>query len=295
MPLWFDLMMAQSGAGAGTTAILIGNAGKIATTVDGLTWTAGTSGFGTSAILGVAEQGTDAFIFGVAGKLFHSTDYVTWAAGTSGQTVELKAGAASGSKVVIGGDLGKLITASSPGGTFTLNSSTGFGTRTVHSIATDGTIWALVADDRIYYTSDPAGTWTYSGQANALKIAYAFGKWVGIFNSSLKSATTPGGTWTTRQSFGSVASCSLSLANGVLFAHIQKTGASNLFISSDGLAWTVGTAPDTAENLSYYAFLSGLFLAGCETGAAYSSPDYTTWTARTSTFGSTQINGILSL
>lgn len=59
---------------------------------------------------------------------------------------------------------------------------------------------------------------------------------------------------------------------------------------TSGRSWALGTAPGTSLKRAF-AYSGSLYVAAGNSGTLQTSPDYTTWTLRTSTFGATDIYG----
>lgn len=118
-----------------------------------------------------------------------------------------------------------------------------------------------------------------AGFTGARTIAYGAGLFVAL--DGTLAATSPDGiTWTQRSLPTSQAWTRLTFASG-RFVAVSGGPSQTAITSTDGINWTASTMPFFTE-WSDVAFGAGLFLAvSSSSGRAATSPNGTTWTART--------------
>ena len=240
-----------------------GSSGKMATSTDGITWTAVTdSTFGTNIIRAIAyggAAGQEKFVAGGRnGKMAYSADGVTW---TSTESLfgggDIYAIAYGNGKFVAVGTSGKMAT------------------------STDGATWTAVTQS------------VFTSFIRA--IAYGNGTFVAVGDGKM-ATSTDGATWTavTQSVFTSYIH-SIAYGNGKFVA-----GGSDgkMATSTDGATWTaVGNSTFSTGGTDYIyaiAYGNGKFVAGNSKGQmATSTDDGATWTAVTDNkFGTTAINAI---
>jgi hypothetical protein len=310
MAFWFYLMMAGSDGGSGGSGqfIVVGANGNLATSANGTSWTAQTSGFGSTNIEDVAVGAGLVAIAGDSGKLAtaSTSNLTTWTLRTSGfGTTGINDIRFSNSLWVASGGSGKLATATNPTGTWTLNASSGLPSDSLRDLRAIGSSWGLVSQgNSIWSTTNPAGTWTNVGSPSGSGNVLALGAgtlWVALLNSgALYSASTLSGPWTLRANLGminpSAEFTEFSYANGIYFlSYALGPSHPRLYVSSNGTTWTSGTHPAmgvTGAGQYKFAYSSGLYVAVGPGGFLWTSPDYVNWTEQTSGFGSNSIRGI---
>lgn len=306
MPLWFDLMMtggAGGGAGGGTTFIIVGDSGKLATSTDGINWILQTSSFGTTNINDVNSKDGIAFACGDAGKARYSSNYTSWSSITTGTGVlNLQKTAVGTTNILIVGDSAAQSWATTPNGVWTFVNTFDNTQDEVFAAATNGTEVGLVRDTTLepfLYYSDFTNSFSFVSiiPAKPVSVAYGNGIYVATIKKSSSSeiwtSTSLEGTFTRRVNDGTKYDIqNASFCGGVFLVWFTRSGGSKLYISADGITWAVGTAPTSANVKGNFAFGNGLYVGAFGNGTLYTSPNYTTWTARTSGFSSSSINGI---
>ena len=222
-------------------------------TINGVDWTARTSGFGSTRILGVTYGDGLYVAVGNDGKLTTSPDGTTWTARTSGFGTTTIRGVTFGDGLYVAvGDSGKLTT--SPDGTTWTTRTSGFGTTR---------IWGVTYGDGLY---------------------------VAVGESGKLTTSTDGITWTTRTSgFGSTTIIGVTYGDGL---YVAGGNDGTMTTSTDGTTWTTRTSGFGATDIYGVTHGDGLYVAGGDDGKLTTSTDGITWTTRTSGFGTTPIWGV---
>jgi len=238
--------------------VAVGDAGKLATSPDGITWTQRTSSFGTTNIRGISWSGAYWVACGESGKIATSTDGVTWTQRTSGTTNTLNGSAYGNSLYVVGGDQGVLLTASNPTSTWTSRTST---------ISSNGSIRF---NDAIYY-SPSVPIWVVGFDGTVL----------GTSTGTLASSTD-GITWTSRNSpfnIGFLNPGAFTSTASVIVGGVSLSAGVDVMSSTNGTTWTNRT-PAGSYSAAYFAAVddAGLMVVGSE--GVMSTTDGTTYTDR---------------
>lgn len=223
-------------------------------------FTARTSGFGASAINGLAYGAGKWVAVGASGKIYTSTDQVTWTARTSGFSSSTIYGVFwDGSQFVAVGAGGKLNT-SADGETW--------GTlQTLSGIFTSGDIRCVIK---------AAGLWLVAGDGG--KIA--------------TSADATDGSWTAQTSGSSQNLRFVAFGAGTF---VVGDAGGKVITSADAITWTAAVTVTSGGNpISGLAFGAGVFVAISWVGGVYSSPDAVTWTDRKTAagFGSNSVTAL---
>lgn len=285
---------------------IVGANGQLATATNPLgTWTNRTSGFSTTAINAVTYGASTYCTVGDSGKLYYTSDPTsTWNAGTSGfSTTNIRTVKYDGStNWVIGGATGKLATASSPSGTWTVNANANFGTNQINSVAYDGsTHWVAVgAAGVLTYATDPTATWTAGtssiGASSLNSVTYGNSKWCAVGGSSprITTASDPTTTWVQNYPYFSSTYSAGAYGNGY-FVVGGSGGVMNIASNPNG-TWVVKDAGFGANSINsvVYDGSSQWVAAGNAGTMTYTSSNDPngTWTAATSGFGASNINGL---
>ena len=115
-------------------------------------------------------------------------------------------------------------------------------------------------------------------------IAYGDGKWVmGGSGGGIQLSTDGGLTWASQTSpFGANLVLAVAYGNGIWVA---VTSAGEIATSTNATSWTLRTSP-TGNALYHVHYGDGMWIAAGASGTLISAPDPTsTWTSRTSGFG----------
>jgi len=91
-----------------------------------------------------------------------------------------------------------------------------------------------------------------------------------------------GKSWTSRE-FPTNGATSVAYGNGVFVAVGGLAGPGNITTSSDGIAWTLRSAPESAAFLHSVSFLNGLFVAVGQNASVLTSTNGIDWFQRRST------------
>ncbi len=276
--------------------VVFGSNGCLATSADGITWTAQRTG--ASAILQVV-YGNSIYIAVTASLTFTSSDGVSWVSASTGLVV-------SNQQLAFGN------------GIFVMSTATA---STTVATSTDGITWALTAHglgsiasagviygnsgfvflsvaaitgrqisasaDGITWVPGSVGTQTFTSIASGAGVIVA----CGCFGTGFVSSD--GVTWTGVDT--KIVSSTAVNPTGVVFVNdrFMMFGlAGALSTSTDGTTWTLQTSAATAfgaSNIVTVAFGAGAYVAAGSAGALASSPDGVTWTARTSQFGANNV------
>jgi len=246
--------------------VAVGDDGKMATSTDGVTWTAvRDTKFGQSYIRAVAF-GNNRFVAGGSDSLAYSTDGVTWTAVIAKPSDYIGDGLDAGSaKRPFFADAYVIIYV---GGKFIAGCAIGR-----MAVSTDGITWTAVPREN-----------TDFGVANIRAIAYGNGKFVAVGDSEYYngiSTSTNGTKWTAVKDskFGHNTSFSI---RGVAFGNNRFVAVSDngkISTSTDGINWTaIDVSRIFGGDIIYtIAYGNGKFIAGGSDGKMATSTDGLTW------------------
>jgi len=251
-----------------------GSSGKMATSTDGITWTAVTdSTFGTNIIFAIAYANSTFVAVGASGKMATSTDGATWTAVTQSVFTSFIRAIAYGNGTFVAVGDGKMAT-STDGATWTAVTQSVF-TSYIHSIAYGNGKFVAGGSDGKMATSTDGATWTAVGNSTfstggtdyIYAIAYGNGKFVaGNSKGQMATSTDDGATWTavTDNKFGTTAINAIAYGNnkfiavgGVPYNEMNGTMA----YSADGATWTRTYSP-YIFSINAIAYGGGKFVAG---------------------------------
>lgn len=273
----FPMTVRDAGYGAGTTVtacaygadlfVAVTDTGGLVTSPDGVTWTARTSGFGSSVIYDVIFANGMFVTCGQGGKVATSMDGVTWTLQStvlSGATLR-KLAFGKGYWLVIG-TTGQV--ASSPDAVTWTTGDTGFAGQNSFSLTFGNGRFVIGGAEGRYASSIDGLTWT---------------------DSAVQRPQIPG--------FETVAVYTLAYGGGLFVAGGQN-GA--LATSPDGVYWTdrsgVFDSPVESVTVAYYGTIASgtgnIFIIAGTSGSVATSEDGITWTKVTSGVGVTSINGL---
>lgn len=190
----------------GTTLVLVGAQGNLATSTDGASFTSRTSSFGTTSILGVAYGGGKFVACGASGKLAISTD--------GGLNWSQQANPLGASNII-------------------------------YDVVYSGSKWVLVATNNNIYTSVDAVTWAvstsavpFTGTTTIVAAAYGNGKFIAATTNAQIATSADGNNWALVYS-GSNGIQDVAFVNGIFIA----VGSSGFMITSlDAIAWDTRTS-----------------------------------------------------
>lgn len=240
--------------------VAVGDAGKIATSPDGITWTQRTNPFGSNSIGSIAY----------------------------GNGIWVAAGNAAASVT-------QVATATDPTGTWTLR-TTGF-TGSGPLVAFGGGLWVMRQGNAVRTATDPTGTWTLQtvnlSGAGASNFPPRYTNFASIWNIGFDIAATTGqidsspngSTWTARSMpnasglFGGQAM--ITSSSSVIAIAYPTSSALDIATSTDGISWTDRT-PAITGTIATAAAVDGSGLLVFANGTSVqTSSDGTTWTSRT--------------
>lgn len=248
-------------AWSGTTLVAVGDNGTIASSADGIAWTAQTSGT-VQSLYAVAWSGTRFVAVGSGGIILSSPDGMTWTSRASGTTNNLFGIASSGTQLVV------------VGGTSALPAT---------SYVVGGTSIILTSTDGINWTTQTSSTKTLVGVAWSGSRYIAVGPLTSPSQVVLVSAD--GISWTPHQwftPFGADGGPGAGLI-AVTWAGTRFVAASSGITSSaDGTSWTTPVYVANGLNLTALAWSGTQTVAVGANGLIFTSPDGATWTSRSS-------------
>ena len=143
-------------------------------------------------------------------------------------------------------------------------------------------------------------TWTQRanalGSTNGVCVTHAIGTWVvGGAMAKIMTASDPTGIWTLRSNpfVSPNAVDDVAYGLGLFVAVGGNYGViGRIATSPDGITWTARTSSFGSTTILAITFGNGLFVAGGENGKIATSPDGITWTQRVSPFGGDHIRGM---
>lgn len=210
--------VASNGTG---TWVAVGDAGKIASSTDGITWTQRTSNFGTTNIRWVAYGGGTWVAVGDSGKISTSTDATTWTAVT----------------------------------TATSGWSTSYG---IYHVAYGNGNWVgNNTNGTLKQTTDPTGAWTTRTEPFGTGQHYAeYHPSLSIWTAGVETGTDSGDfasstdaqTWTSRTpATSSTADTPIAFASNSSFILSSSNSGSTWVMqkSTNGTTWSAVTEPST--------------------------------------------------
>jgi hypothetical protein len=238
--------------------VIVGGAGSLLTSPDGITWTSRTSGFGGSNIYWVA-YGNGLFVaVGTNGIITTSTDGITWTARTSNMSTNQMNHViyANSLWVAVGRGGGATntggITYSSDGITWTRKSQTPTIGTSYFAVSYNGTNWivgASASTNNYLYASTPSGTWTAADDGTASTINAIW--WDGTRNITISSTTSP------RYSTSVTLGTTTEIVNIVNLGTGEQTGKvrnlyydGKLYFSASGCITNASTTPFQTNFLS---------------------------------------------
>lgn len=245
--------------------VAVGDAGKLATSPDGITWTQRTSSFSTSNIASVAYGNGVWVAVGEAGKLATSTDGITWTQRTSGQTAYLYEVAYGRGVWVTGGAGGVMSISTDPTSTWTSVSSTISNQVDFLAYAPFASVWVAGHDslstnslasssDGVAWTSrDPSVSLTTGGQfdvavSDSIIVVTTAGNATGAVQVM---TTTDGITYTSRTIPSGTGNNTRAVASdgaGRFFMLVDDGTINNSWAtnySTNGTTWTAGSTIPT--------------------------------------------------
>jgi hypothetical protein len=297
--------------------------GPLWTTLDS---TSGSPFYASTTINDIAYGGGKFVAVGQNNQMATSPDGITWTAVTSpfstGTTIN--AVAYGGSKWVAAAAGGRMAYATDPNSTWTLipagtgaNQSQFTSDKAIYAVAYGGGKWVAVGEDngKMAWATDPSGTWTAVTNAPSFenydffKIAYGGDKWVVTDQYQISWATDPSGTWTEPVNIDGFPSIYGIVYDGpsgqekFFMAGSTTNGVSAIAYSTNGSTdWTEANSGhfSTSGYFEGIAYGGGNFVTAGGGGSVGASPDGITWSVRsefvisnpTNPSGSTDIKGI---
>jgi hypothetical protein len=246
--------------------VAVGDAGKVYTSPDGITWTSRTSTFGASAVNAIVWSGTQFVIVGIAGKCATSPDGITWTSRTSsfgavdiwgvtyGNGVYVATGAQSAS---IG-----TIASSTDGITWTQRTSN-LGNNPGLCTTFGGGVFVVGGQGGKVVSSTDGTTWTlrtvpFTAAQAIIGATWGDGVFVLVGTAGVVATSVNGVDWIQRYLGGltTVLSC-VTYGAGYYVAG----GASALFVSTDAVSWLLVNTGDTYTGIATNG-LGGFVAAG---------------------------------
>ena len=230
------------------------------------------------------------------GTKLRKTEPITWTAITTGYTTGLYSVAYGNGNWVAVDNSGHVLVATDPTGTWTQYNTPLTGAQ-LRTVAYGNGNWVIADGTTICYASDPTGTWTSKTVATnyttVRRIKYFNGYWMLVGDTANYAyASDPTGTWT-----------NVGLPNGGPSYGIAYNNSIDLWVNPDRSDY-IDYSSTPPSSLSYNATGLGYQLLGLDygdgfyagagiSGALQTATDATsTWTSRTSGFGSDHIYDI---
>lgn len=282
--------IAKSSPGVNDRWLVSGdNANYTYTSNNGSTWTTGTFATGSKQWW-VLRYGNGFYtaIETVTSNVNWSADGITWTAG-SNTSANITGGIYGGNTLVGAANTGSTNAVSSTDGkTFTARTLANAAWSAGGNVAYGAGTWVVVPGDAVSKTlgsySTNGTSWTSMTMPSS-KSWYAAGYGNGIFlavvngTSSDAATSTDGITWTARTLPTSGNTTTVAGNSSRVFAFLASSTSAS-YTANGGANWTTVTMPSTAVWLASYYANSRFLVAAYGTEAA-TSPDGTTWTART--------------
>jgi hypothetical protein len=217
--------------------VVVGEAGTIISSADGVTWSGQTSG--TAQILTGISYGNSNFVaVGASGTIISSADGSTWSSQTSGTAQSLTGITYGNSLFVAVGNAGTVLT-SADGSTWTARTS---GTITdLYGVTYANSQFVAVGNAGTVLTSADGITWTSrtTGVPQALKgISFGNSKYVAVGNGAVLISSPDAITWTTQTSGAGAGLRGIDFGNGKFIA-IGAVG--KVVTSTDAVTWSALT------------------------------------------------------
>ena len=248
--------------------VIAGGSGGLATSTDSVTWTARTSGFGTSTI-NTLTYGNGLYVAGgVSGTLTTSTDGTTWTARTAGFGTSAIQKILYANGIYLAGGAGGTLTTSTDGTTWTARTSGT--TNNIYDLFFANGIFLLGASVGVIRSSTDGITWTdrFStiwGNSDVRKISYGNGRYVIGGGYGHTAISTDAITWT----ISDMSNVPLHYNNTLSMEYIngyfiQADANGYLMCSTNGIDW-VGLYP--GYSIYSIIYVNGILL-GCSGGGA---------------------------
>ena len=230
--------------------VVVGQAGKIATSPNGIDWTHRVSSFGTTNIYGVCYNGADQWVaVGDTGKIATSPDGINWTQQTSS-----------------------------------------FGSSAIWHVIFNGTDqYVAVAESGKLATSPDGETWTQQtssfGTSAIYRIVYnGTDQYVAVGDTG-KLATSPDGIAWTQQTSSFAFSAIWGVGSNRTDQYVAGGLSGKLATSPDGVTWTQQTSGFGTNIVSRAEYGAGEYTAVGTSAKLATSPDGINWTHQTSSFG----------
>ena len=240
----FNLNGVTYGTVGGNIFVAAGSAGKIASSLDGMTWT--TLANASSADLNsVAFGGASYVAAGAGGVILYSTDGVNWAAESSATGNTIYSVAANGASTFVG-------------------------------VGANGTI---VYGNGASWTAATSPT-----TKDLLAVAYGNGRYVAVGSAGTLLTSTDAINWTAASSSTllNLKSIAFGINASTLTNLFVAVGASGAMITSpDGVTWTSNGSLPASSNINSVIYGTQFVLVG-DSGIIYTSTDGASWQARAS-------------
>lgn len=266
--------------------------GSLATSTDGVSYAYGDSPFSAEAAVFGLNAGTTMVLFGSLGSVATSADNGTsWVAQATKPLsggVPVASALYGGTVLMAVGAGGTISTSDSAASSWTVRSS-GIATD-LHALTYSGALWVVAgAAGKLLTSADSGATWTSRtagfGSANAINdVHFADGLYVAVGDAGKLSTSTNGTSWTTRTSGFDASTIRLVCKfNG---AWLIAGDDGKIATSADGLTWTLQASPFGTSVVRRVAFAGATWIALADAGQLATSTDNgVTWTSRTLALG----------
>jgi hypothetical protein len=238
--------------------VVVGDAGTILTSQDGIVWTARTSGT-TRDLFGLTYANGLWVACGTNGTILTSASAITWTARSSGTSNLLQDITHDGAQFVVVGSGGTIRT--SPDGV-TWTARTSGTTKNLAGVGFNGSLLVAVGEIQTILLSTDGITWTepasdFIHNSYFLSVIYAQGRWVAAGAGSSATSTDNGQTWQPVDTKGAGTNVTIAFGNGRWFQSGQNAGLST---SIDGVAWTQINRSVSNDTLGLGTFGTASFL-----------------------------------
>jgi hypothetical protein len=267
-----------------TTCTTVCSSAGVATSTDGVTWAAQTTGSPPPALLAIAYGASTFVAVGLGptfslGTLLSSPDAITWTEqgfpGGGGFASLQSVTFGNGTFVAVGGTFTSSAIYTSPDGTtWTQQTSPAGSTAMLESVIFDGTRFVALGNGNVIASSDGV-TWTSIATGVSTNVSYlAFGasKYVAVGGSgnSATILTSPDAvTWTPQSAtFGPLRSVIFAAGTFVATGNGYNNGTAGILTSPDGITWT----PETSQSLNGVGYANSKFVAVGNSSLILSKP-----------------------
>lgn len=245
----------------GLAMVGVGDAGRVLTSTDNVTWTAVPTSVTSNQLNDVVFAYNKFIAVGAGGTIVYSEDGQTWTAANSPVTQGLNAVFFNGARLTAVGQGGAVLT------------------------STDGVSWKVLAVDGLTQdlntvTWSSAGYWLAAGASGALYTSADGQAWSAVALTGVP-ASAASAQWRSAATLATTVTSGTTVSTQYVTALAGQAG--QMMTSLDGKTWTlVSAAVGTSANLNKILASNGQFLVAGDAGTILTSPDGSVWTSRLS-------------